>query len=214
VRAVRVGGLPVPGAAEVFDFEPQAGLAQLGTDSEELPGGEAVQDSEVTLIPGLFQTPEYARAMLAARPHVTADEVENLVSARLTRQEILDGEDAPLIYAVIDEAALHRQVGGPKVMRDQLEHLVAMSRRPAITVQVIPFSLGEHIGLQGGLVIAQDGDGAVTVFLDNLADGQVTDNEETVSQVTQRFESLRGEALPKGASRDLIQTIAEERHSP
>jgi len=169
---------------------------------------------QVTLIPGLFQTPEYARAMLAARPHVNADEVENLVSARLTRQEILDGEDAPLIYAVIDEAALHRQVGGPKVMRDQLEHLVAMSRRPAITVQVIPFSLGEHIGLQGGLVIAQDGDGAVTVFLDNLADGQVTDNEETVSQVTQRFEALRGEALPKGASRDLIQTIAEERHSP
>jgi len=79
---------------------------------------------------------------------------------------------------------------------------------------VIPFALGAHIGLQGGLVIAQDGDGAVTVFLDNLADGQVTDNEETVSQVTQRFEALRAEALPKGASRDLIQTIAEERHSP
>lgn len=57
---------------------------------------------EVTLIPGLFQTPEYARAMLAARPHVTADEVENLVAARLARQEILDGEDAPLVYAAAE----------------------------------------------------------------------------------------------------------------
>jgi hypothetical protein len=142
VRAVRVGGLPVPGAAEVFDFEPQAGLAQLGTDSEELPGGEAVQDSEVTLIPGLFQTPEYARAMLAARPHVTADEVENLVAARLARQEILDGENPPLIYAVLDEAALHRQVGGAEVMRNQLLHLMALSRQATITVQVIPFALG------------------------------------------------------------------------
>src|SRR5947199_87296 len=81
-------------------------------------------------------------AKLAARPHVTSDEVENLVAARLARQEILDSEDAPLIYAVLDEAALHRQVGGAEVMRDQLEHLVALSRRPAITVQVIPFTLG------------------------------------------------------------------------
>jgi hypothetical protein len=169
---------------------------------------------QVTLIPGLFQTPEYARAMLAARPHVTGDEVENLVAARLARQEILDGENPPLVYAVLDEAALHRQVGGAEVMRDQLEHLIALSRRPSITVQVIPFAFGAHIGLQGGLVIAQDGDGAVTVFLDNLADGQVTENEETVSQVTHRFEALRGEALPKGASRHLIQTIAEERHTP
>ena len=83
---------------------------------------------EVTLIPGLFQTPEYARAMLAARPHATPDEVENLVAARLARQEILDGEDASLVYAVLDEAALHRPVGGAKVMRDQLEHLAALSR--------------------------------------------------------------------------------------
>ena len=167
---------------------------------------------QVTLIPGLFQTPEYARAMLAARPHVTEDEVENLLTARLARQEILDGDDAPLIYAVLDEGALHRQVGGAEVMRDQLLHLAGISRRPNITLQVIPFALGAHIGLQGGLVIAQDGDGSVTVLLDNLADGQVTGNEETVSQVTRRFEALRAEALHRGASRDLIQAIAEERH--
>jgi len=101
---------------------------------------------EVTLIPGLFQTPEYARAMLAARPHVTGDEVEDLLSARLTRPEILDGEDAPLIYAVLDEAVLHRQVGGPEVMREQLEHLVALSRRPAITIQVSHLAWGRISG--------------------------------------------------------------------
>jgi len=68
--------------------------------------------------------------------------VENLVAARLARQEILDGENPPLIYAVLDEAALHRQVGGAEVMRNQLLHLMALSRQATITVQVIPFALG------------------------------------------------------------------------
>jgi hypothetical protein len=115
---------------------------------------------------------------------------------------------------VLDEIALHRPVGGPEVMRDQLLHLAELSRRVNVTLQVIPLSVGAHIGLQGGLVLAQDPDDAVTVFLDNLADGQVSENEEIMVQVTQRFEALRAEALPKGASRDLIRKIAEERWTP
>ena len=166
---------------------------------------------EVTLIPGLFQTPEYARCMLSARPHVTDDEVENLVAARLARQEIFTAEAPPLVYAVLDEAALHRMIGGAEVMREQLEHLADVSRWVNVTLQVISFTVGAHIGLQGGSVLAQAADGSVTVFLDNLADGQVSENEELVSHVTQRFEALRAEALPKGASRDLIMRVCEER---
>jgi transcriptional regulator with XRE-family HTH domain len=166
---------------------------------------------EVTMIPGLFQTPEYARCMLAARPHVTDDEVENLLAARLARQEILTADEAPLVYAVLDETALHRPVGTAQVMYAQLLCLVEASWRVNIILQVIPFTIGAHIGLQGGFVIAEAPDASSTVFLDNAADGHVSENEEMVSQVAQRFEALRADALPKGASRDLIMKVAEER---
>jgi transcriptional regulator with XRE-family HTH domain len=166
---------------------------------------------EPTVVTGLLQTPGYARHVLAARPHATDDEIENLISVRLTRQEILARDDAPLVYVLLDEAVLHRQVGSAEVMRGQLSYLGEVSRRVNVTLQVIPFSAGPHIGLQGGFTIAEAADGSATVFLDNVADGQVSENEETVSQVAQRFEALRGEALPVGASRELITKVAEER---
>ena len=96
-------------------------------------------------------------------------------------------------------------------MYAQLLCLVEASLRVNITLQVIPFTVGAHIGLQGGFVIAEAPDASSTVFLDNAADGQVSENEEMVSQVAQRFEALRADALPKGASRDLIMKVAEER---
>lgn len=164
---------------------------------------------EHSLVPGLFQTPEYARFVLAKRPHISDDELENLHAARLSRQEILSGEDAPLVYAVLDEAVLHRQVGSADVMRGQLCHLVDLSRRTNMTLQVIPFSVAAHIGLHGGFVIADGPDGDHAVFLDNVAGGQVSENEETVSLVTQRFDALRADALAKDPSRDLIIEMAE-----
>ena len=97
---------------------------------------------EHSLIPGLLQTPEYARAVLATRPNTAEDEIDNLVAARLARQVILtrDEPPAPLLWALIDEGVLHRPVAPAEVMRDQLERLVEMSRRPNVTVQVLPYS--------------------------------------------------------------------------
>jgi hypothetical protein len=115
------------------------------------------------------------------------------------------------VYAVLDETALHRPVGTAQVMYAQLLCLVEASLRVNITLQVIPFTVGAHIGLQGGFVIAEAPDASSTVFLDNAADGQVSENEEMVSQVAQRFEALRADALPKRASCDLIMKVAEER---
>jgi DNA-binding XRE family transcriptional regulator len=166
---------------------------------------------EPTVVTGLLQAPEYARCVLAARPHTSDDEVENLLAARMARQEILAADDPPLVYVLLDEAVLHRQVGTAEVMREQLTHLMEVSQRVNVTLQVIPFTAGPHIGLQGGFTIAEMPDSSSIVFLDNVADGQVSENEEIVSQVTQRFDALRAEALPKGASRDLIRKVAEER---
>ncbi len=166
---------------------------------------------EPAVVTGLFQTEEYARALLARRPHTTDSEVENLLASRMARQDILTSDDAPVVYAVFDEAVLHRQVESARVMRDQLSHLSDVSQRPNVVLQIIPFSAGPHVGLQGGFTVAEtpDSPGNI-VFLDNIADGQVSETTETVALVTQRFESLRADALSWGQSRDLILRLADE----
>ncbi len=162
------------------------------------------------LVPGLFQTEAYARAVLGKRPHTTEDEADSLLAVRLGRQEILTRDDPPLLYVLLDEAVLLRPAGAAEVMHDQLMHIADLAAWPNISIQVVPYAAGAHIGLQGGFVIAEAADGSVTVFLDNIADGQVSENEETVSQVTQRFDALRGEALTVGLSRDMIIKAAED----
>ncbi|MGH3186310.1 MAG: helix-turn-helix domain-containing protein [Streptosporangiaceae bacterium] len=99
-----------------------------------------------SLVPGLLQTPDYARAVLATRPNTTDDELDNLVAARLARQGVLTRVDppAPLLWALIDEGVLHRPISSAEVMHDQLMYLVEVSRRPNVTVQVVPYSAGGH----------------------------------------------------------------------
>ena len=166
-----------------------------------------------SLIPGLLQTPQYARAVLATRPNTAEDEIDNLVAARLARQAILTRDDPPppLLWALIDEGVLYRPVAPAEVMRDQLAYLVEMSRRPNITIQVVPYSAGGHTGLLGAFVIADIDSSPGIVFVEDIADGRVFEDPGTVSRVTLRYKSLQSEALPKGASRELIARVAEER---
>jgi len=89
--------------------------------------------------------------------------------------------------------------------------LAELSEQAYVTVQVVPYSAGAHIGLQGGFAIADLPDLPGIVFLDSVADGQTVEDAAIVSQVTQRFDALRAEALPRGASRDMIRKVAEER---
>jgi transcriptional regulator with XRE-family HTH domain len=168
---------------------------------------------EHSLIPGLLQTPEYARAVLATRPNTAEDEIDNLVAARLARQDVLtrDEPPAPLLWALIDEGALHRPVAQGEVMRGQLTRLVEVSRRPNVTVQVLPYSAGGHTGLLGAFTIADLGGNPGTVNVEDITDGRVSEDPGTVSRVTLRYKSLQSEALPKGASRELIARVAEER---
>jgi len=166
-----------------------------------------------SLIPGLLQTPDYARAVLATRPNTTDDELDNLVAARLARQATLTRDDppAPLLWALIDEGVLYRPVALAEVMHDQLMDLVRMSRLPNITIQVVPYSAGGHTGLLGAFVIADLDSSPGIVYVEDIADGRVFEDPGTVSRVTLRYKFLQSEALPKGASRELIARVAEER---
>jgi transcriptional regulator with XRE-family HTH domain len=167
---------------------------------------------EHSLIPGLLQTEAYARAILETHPDVTEDVVNERLAGRLSRQEILERDEPPppVVCALIDQSALNREIGGPVEMRDQLLHLVAMSRRPNITVQIIP-NTGAHPGLLGAFTVADLGGSPGIVNLEDIADGRVTEDAATVSMVALRFHTLRGDALSKGASRDLIEGVIQER---
>jgi transcriptional regulator with XRE-family HTH domain len=172
----------------------------------------ALYTFEHSLVPGLLQTEAYARAILETHPDVTEDMVRERLAGRLSRQEILDRDDPPppVVCALVDQSALNREIGGPAVMRDQLMHLNAMSRRPNITVQVIP-NTGAHLGLLGAFTVADLGGSPGIVNLEDIADGRVTEDAATVSMVALRFHTLRGDALSKGASRDLIEGVIQER---
>ena len=108
---------------------------------------------EHSLVPGLLQTTEYARALLSTHMGISGDEVEQLVTARMDRQAVLDRNEPPLLWVVIDEAALRRPVGGRKVMAGQAEHLVMMAQRPSVLIQVIPLEVGAHEGVNGAFVL-------------------------------------------------------------
>ena len=164
---------------------------------------------EPLVVPGLLQTEDYARAILSARPDGNLSDLDDQVAVRLARQAVLDQPDAPQLWCVLDEAVLHRAIGGPKVMRSQLYHLAEAAEHPKTTIQVIP-SGGAHAGLLGGFIIADLDGRPPTAYLETAAEGQVTDSPSVINHVALSFDRIRAEALPRAASRDLIRKVAEE----
>jgi transcriptional regulator with XRE-family HTH domain len=170
---------------------------------------------EPLLVPGLLQTADYARAILRVGPDTSEDTLEDLVSARIERQSILDRPQPPELWAVVDEAVLHRLIGSPKIMHDQLLHLADTSCRPNITVQVVPAEVGAHVGLLGAFIVASFDDGAPSIlYAETAVEGQTVERSVQVRKAALSFDRLRAEALPRGASRDLIGKVAEERWTP
>jgi transcriptional regulator with XRE-family HTH domain len=166
---------------------------------------------EPLLVPGLLQTADYARAILAAGPDTTEDELEELVGARIERQSIFDRPRPPKLWAVLDEAVLHRLIGSRKIMYDQLQYLADTSCHPSITVQIVPAGVGAHAGLLGGFAIASFDSTPDTVYMESPDQGQTTEKPSVVGKLSLTFSTLRADALPRGASRELIGKVAEER---
>jgi transcriptional regulator with XRE-family HTH domain len=162
------------------------------------------------VIPGLLQSAEYARALLLAQQTDTSDDaIEALVNARLDRQAIFDRAEPPDVTVVLDEAALHRLIGSPAVMHDSLVHLAEMSVRPSIVVQVVPASKGANAGIGGAFDIASADGTPDTLRMDGVED-QTTENRSLVRKHKVAFNRVRGDALSRDASRDLILKAAEQ----
>jgi hypothetical protein len=166
---------------------------------------------ELVVVPGLLQTAGYARAVLSTRVGATEDEIEEAVAARLARQQILERDQPPELWAILDEGMLRRPVGASDVMRDQLIHLAAMARRPHIVVQVIPLEAGAHQGLNGGAFVIADFDGAATIaYQDTAVSGQIIEDASEADALAHTWDTLRLEALPRAASLTLIEETARQ----
>jgi transcriptional regulator with XRE-family HTH domain len=161
------------------------------------------------LVPGLLQTRDYASAVLRAlQPGLDAAEFERWVGLRIRRQSLLDRGDAPTLWAILDEAALRRPVGGPEVMAGQLRRLASAAEQPNVTLQVLPFAAGEHAGMDGGFTIfgfSRSADSDV-VHLDNTTGDLYLENPEEIKRYNEVFEQLRSAAL--GADDSLALVLA------
>jgi transcriptional regulator with XRE-family HTH domain len=175
------------------------------------PGREAgarlIRWFELLVIPGLLQTGDYARALLANRLGDGQEDVDEIVAARMERQAILSRERPPELWVVLDEAALRRPVGGSKVMHDQMLHVAEMAAQPHICLQVLPATVGVHEGLDGAGFVVADYDIA---YVETAARGQIVDAAEDVAALVSRWDRLRAEALPRSASLRLIKEVAEQ----
>ncbi len=168
---------------------------------------------ESSFVPGLLQTEDYARAALSrGSPTATKDEIQRLVEARMSRQAVLTREAPLRLWAIVDEAAFHRPVGGREVMKAQLERLVEAAELPHVTLQAIPYDVGGHPGMAGAFVILQFDDPGASdvVYIETQAGDLFLENEADVARFTAVIEHLRALALPPDASVSLITNVARE----
>ncbi|MFI6761993.1 helix-turn-helix transcriptional regulator [Micromonospora sp. NPDC050417] len=172
--------------------------------------GRQLRFFEPMLIPGLLQTENYARAVLRMDDVRPESEVEQRVSARLERQEILRRERPPQVIAVIDESALRRR---DAIMGEQLAYLLRMAELPHVHLNIVPLTAGLHIGLSGPLMLVMLADGTWVGHLDHQLGGSPVAAEEGVATLLARWEGVRGIALPEDQSIALIKEI-ESQHGP
>jgi len=173
-----------------------------------------VRNYESLFIPGLLQTEECARAVIrGVLPMASQQEVADLVQARIERQQVLT-KDSPLkLWAIVDEAALHRLVGGAEVMQKQLRHLLDVTSNPHITVQVIPFSAGAHAGMPGAFVVMDFADpmDSDLIHIDSMAGDLFLESDADISRYNFIFDNLRAIALSPDTSAKQIAEIANEK---
>jgi transcriptional regulator with XRE-family HTH domain len=168
---------------------------------------------EVSLIPELLQTEDYARVVIrSGMMSSPSDDVERQVALRMARQPAITRDDPPKVWAVLDEAALRRQVGGPGLMRLQLEHLLAQAALPNVAVQVIPFGGGAHPAMGRPFIILVFPERVDTdvVYLEDLTSALYVEDVAEVDRYNVFFNHLRATALSFDDSSALITSVLKE----
>lgn len=171
----------------------------------------AIRQYAPMLIPGLLQTPAYARAVTRAYGPTAPEEiVDERVEARMARTRLLDDPTKPLLWAVLDEAALRRATGGRPVMAEVLRHVADLARRGRVIVQVLPFSAGAHTAMEGSLKLMEFEDAPPLVYFEGVGTGRLEDDPATVARLRFTFELLAASALSPQKSLALIEVLAQD----
>jgi transcriptional regulator with XRE-family HTH domain len=169
-------------------------------------------DWEPIIATPLLHTAAYARELLLKVQRDTSPEkIEPLVEAKLARRAIFERPDPPYLIAIMDESVLHRLIGSPQIMTEQLEFVVEMAARPCISVQVVPAGNGANAGLAGPLIIASGRDGIPDVLhTDAVPEGWTTEKPERVRRARIAFDQLRADALSQKQSREVSMEAIEK----
>ncbi|MFB9837074.1 helix-turn-helix domain-containing protein [Actinoallomurus acaciae] len=170
-----------------------------------------ILDYEALAVPGLLQTEETTRALLmAGRPADPPDAIENLVARRMARQEVLRRAAPPPLWVILDETVIRRPVGGPKVHSAQLDHLLDMADRPAISIQLIPLATGAHAGLVSTFYIFSFENAPSIAYSEDPAAGHIHERPELVRIFLDTYHALQTSALPSVASLSIIKEVRDE----
>ena len=194
---------------EYRDLFSPAALALFGNEG----AAKIIYKYEPTFVPGILQTEEYAKALLTGLGH-NEDETERLVSARLERQELLDSDSPPELQFILGEAAVSRAVGGPSVMRRQLERLKSLATRPGISLQVLLFSQGAHPRMGEAITILQFADKTLDdlLYLENAGGTSVSrDDPDLIANYRRDFLALQEMATESDDFAKVIDGVLTER---
>ena len=165
---------------------------------------------EVQFVHGLMQTKDYARAViLISNAHAPAEEIDHRVSLRMKRQQLLTQRGAPELWTVLDEAALRRPLGGPQVMRAQLEHLLQLTDLPNVTLQIVPFCAGPHAAVGGPFTILRfpEPDLPDLVYLEQLSSALYLDQPDDVAGYLAVMDQLCVQADTGPGSQDILRAL-------
>jgi transcriptional regulator with XRE-family HTH domain len=172
-----------------------------------------IRTYEIQFVPGLLQTPEYARAVIMlGHAGATADEIDRRVELRRQRQQLLARAEAPQLWAVIDEAVLRRPIGGHDVMRGQIEALIEASKKPNVRLQIIPFHVGGHAAAGGPFAILRFPEPELpdVVYVEQLTSGIYLDKRDDVDQYAIAMERVCIDAEPPNHTQEILGKLLHE----
>jgi transcriptional regulator with XRE-family HTH domain len=204
------------GVTEAADRDRLMGLAREGKQQDwwqnfSLPhrayvgleqGASSLSIFQSAVVPGILQVPDYTRAVhQAGVPRLDDFAIEERVEERRTRQQILTGDDPPEVEIILDEPVVRRPVGGPRVMRGQLNHIIDTADRPNVTVQIVPLEIGAHPTLESNFTILNfNGQAPTVVHTESIAGQMYLERQPDIERLQSAFRELQERALsPKGS---------------
>ncbi|MEV8311303.1 helix-turn-helix transcriptional regulator [Streptomyces flavidovirens] len=168
-----------------------------------------ISSYQAQVVHGLLQTKEYARAILGVD---YSSKLDRMVAARMDRQRILEREQPPVLWVVLDESVLYLEIGGREVMRNQLSHLLGFGDEQWVRIQVLPFSTGQHAGMMGSFTLLRFDDDPDLLYAESYDSGHMTANPQVIRERSLGYARLQAAALSPEDSAALIARVMEERY--